>query len=60
MAALAIWLAAPAAGLPPLFAGGAAELDPELKLERTRGPGPFHVQPYFRVQHAPHPDHNIL
>ena len=52
MAALVIWLAVPAAGLPPLFAGGAADLDPELKLERSRRLGPFHVQPYFRIKQA--------
>lgn len=60
MAALVIWLVAPAAGLPPLFAGGAADLDPDLKLERSRRLGPFHVQPHFRIRQAGYDDNVFL
>lgn len=60
MAVLLIFLAALAVGPAPSFADGAADLDPDLKMERSRRLGPFHVQPYFRIKQAGYDDNVFL
>lgn len=57
--ALGLWLML-AGGLGLSFAEGSADLDPDLRLERTRRLGPFHVQPYFRIKQAGYDDNIYL
>ncbi len=59
VSAIGLWLAL-AGGSGPSFARGSADLDPDLKLERTRRLGPFHVQPYFRIKQAGYDDNVYL
>ena len=59
-AALAVWLAVPAGHLAAAPATEVADLDPDLKLDRSRRLGPFHVQPYFRIKQAGYDDNVYL